>query len=457
MIPDDELHRKLVSLSLLRILFALLLLLSTVFLRNARLAPGDEASAAILAGMAAFMAAALLLLGLTLAAFIGKRLLAKIHIGFDTLAVTAMLIATGGYASLFSFLYLVVIVYSSLLMSRRSTLTMAALCGIQYGLIVTIEYYGWMNPFAPSALPLAEAAAWGEILFKVVILLGACIGVAFLSSLLAEQTRRTRQELQIMAAHVRRVEKMAAIGEVAAGLAHEVKNPLASLSGAIQLLRDDLPCDPDHDRLMKIILREADRLSTLVSNFLLYARPPAGRPAPVDLEKALRETVELFSKRPPAGKTIQTELRAERGIWVHLDPAHLKQVLWNLLVNAAEAIAESGRIRVSLAAGRDRTARLEIADTGSGMSAETLKAIFDPFFTTKPSGTGLGLPIALRIIESYNGRLDVESHEGRGTCFRLFLPRIESPSASWVELHSSDLFAERRGPEPGAAGAGGRS
>ena len=223
---------------------------------------------------------------------------------------------------------------------------------------------------------------------------------------------------------------MAAVGEMAAGLAHEIKNPLASLTGAIQLLREDIRYDPHHDRLMQIILREADRLSSLVGNFLLYAKPPVGRPEPIDLERTLRETLELFGKKGTLNGRVTTALQAQPGIWVEMDPSHLRQVLWNLLLNAAEAIEGHGQIRIELAGAKGRQASLKIIDSGVGMSPETLASIFHPFFTTKVNGTGLGLAIVHRILEAYGCRLDVESAAGRGTTFSLNFQRLEGPVAS---------------------------
>jgi two-component system sensor histidine kinase PilS (NtrC family) len=125
---------------------------------------------------------------------------------------------------------------------------------------------------------------------------------------------------------------------------------------------------------------------------------------------------------------ITTVLKGSPGIWVGMDPAHLRQVLWNLLVNAAEAIEGRGEIRVELSAGKDRQACLEITDSGVGMSPETLKSIFDPFFTTKANGTGLGLSIVHRILEAYDCRLDVESVLSQGTTFRVYFRQIEEPA-----------------------------
>ena len=352
---------------------------------------------------------------------------ALLQILVDTTIVSLIIFVTGSFLSVFSFLYLVVLIYSSMLLSRRMTLIIAAVCSIQFGIMVDLEYYGILTPFGMKTSHLAAMFAWNEVLYKVLITMMACFAVAFLSSLLSEQTRKTKKELQAMEDHVKRVEKMAAIGEMAAGLAHEIKNPLASLSGSIQLLKEDIRYDPDHDRLMQIILREADRLSLLVSNFLLYARPPAGKVEPVELDKVLIETTELFEKDGSTDGRIATTSNIESDIWIEMDPVHLRQILWNLLLNAAEAIDGAGKISIEMYGERNKDAWVKIIDDGCGISREILKSIFDPFFTTKTSGTGLGLSIVHRILQAYDSRLDVDSEPDKGTTVTLKLKQINPP------------------------------
>ncbi len=426
---EHDLVPKLRVLIAARAVFAALLLASTLYLHGGRGIAGLSAPAGMLVGLIGLLFLLSAVYGLIVGRVRNPALFAYVQLIGDTLTVTAVLQLTGGFASLFTFLYLLVIVASSLLLPRRGTLLVAALCSIQYGLMADLEYYGLIRGFSPEAGVLPAGAGWEQIITKMVFIIFACVAVALLSSLLSEQTRRSKRELHAMGAHVKRVEKMAAVGEMAAGLAHEIKNPLASMSGAIQLLREEMRCDPDHDRLMQIILREADRLSALVSNFLLYARPPAGKPEPLKLDKALQETIELFGKKSGLEHRIGLTVDAQPGVWTRMDPSHLRQVLWNLLVNASEAIDASGEIRVHLAAVKDRQLCLNIADTGTGMTPETLRSIFDPFFTTKANGTGLGLSIVQRILESYGCRLDVESAPGRGTSVRLFLHQIAPPAA----------------------------
>jgi two-component system sensor histidine kinase PilS (NtrC family) len=429
-LPDSEFKVKLKRLILYRILFSTLLLGSTIVQQIS-----DSPSP---------MAPPLLMLyGLIFAIFTFSPVYflvlsrVKKYIAFsyaqiviDTFFVTIILYVTGSFTSIFSFLYLVVIIYSSLLLPLRGTLTVAALCSIQYGVMVDLEFYGILSHFEGNASLLASTYPWHEVIYKILITMIACFAVAFLSGLLSEQARKSKRELRAMADHVKRVDKMAAIGELAAGLAHEIKNPLASLSGAIQFLQEDLHYDPDHGRLMHIILREADRLSSLVTNFLLYARPPAGKIEVVELDKALIETVELFEKDGSNSGRISTARSIQPGIWVAMDPVHVRQILWNLLLNAAESIDGNGNVEIAMYSQKNKHVCIKITDDGRGMSRETIKSIFDPFFTTKPSGTGLGLSIVQRIIEVYDARLDVDSEPGQGSSFSLRLSQLDPPTSS---------------------------
>jgi two-component system sensor histidine kinase PilS (NtrC family) len=425
-----------------RVLFSCLLLGSTVFMEFYRPRTGEAAPLSVLYALIG----AIFLLTLAYAVVLRRvgnlQAFAILQTVIDSFLVTVILHVTGGVSSLFSFLYLVVIIYSSLLLPRRGTLLIAALCGLQFGLMVDLEYYGLLNPYdgpgnAPGALYGGDQA-----LYKMLSLLMACIVVALMSSFLSDQALTTRRELRTMEQHVKRVEKMAAVGEIAAGLAHEIKNPLASITGAIQLLRDDIRPDPDHDRLMQIILREADRLSSLVGSFLLYARPPCGKPEAIDLEKAVRETVDLFGKRAAADGGIRLRVSAPPGVWIVMDPAHLKQVLWNLLINAAEAIEGPGDIRVELSVAKDRHVCLRVRDSGAGIPTEALKSIFDPFFTTKSNGTGLGLSIVQRILDAYGCRLDVDSAPGRGTTFNLHFRQIQRPDPAAPVQRSAAIVVD---------------
>ena len=170
---------------------------------------------------------------------------------------------------------------------------------------------------------------------------------------------------------------------------------------------------------MRVVLSEAERLEALVRDFLSFARPASPSLEPLDGAKAVAETVDLF-RQQAAGRGIDVQAKTE-GVLVRADARQFRQVLWNLLGNAADATSAGGRVHVRLARHNDQ-ALLEVSDSGEGIGADDLKRIFDPFFTTKERGTGLGLAIVHRIVEAHGGELSVRSNPGRGSTFRVALP-----------------------------------
>ncbi|MFO7965504.1 MAG: ATP-binding protein [Desulfobacterales bacterium] len=354
-----------------------------------------------------------------------EKLLAYVQVIIDSLFVSMVIHVTGGYASIFPFIYMVVIVYSSILLYRKGSFLIAAICSLQYAALLLSEYFGIFNVEMITQDVTTVALGIEEVLQKVMITTGACFAVAFLSSILAEQAKASKDELTAMEEHVKRVEKMAYMGEMAAHLAHEIKNPLASLSGSIQLLREEITYNSDHDKLMQIVLRETDRLSTLVTNFLLFARPRAGHPENMDLEKTLSEFVQFFNRNEFFTGRITVKTRLTSGIRVVMDPFHLRQILLNLMINAAEAINETGAVELAMYPVKPNLVEVSVTDDGCGIPGELLNAIFDPFFTTKANGTGLGLSIVHTLLEMYDSRLDVSSRSGHGTQIRFRLKQSE--------------------------------
>jgi len=426
--PEEDLYHKLKWLMVFRIVFALLLLGSTIIVQlKENSFPPDKSFIVLycLVGTIFLLSTCYVFVFRT----VKKRLLFPyIQIGIDTLFVTLIIFITGSFTSIFSFLYLVVIIYSSMIIFRKGGMIMAAFCSIQYGILIDLEYYGIIDPYFLQESGSIGNYPWTFVFFKVVITMVACFAVAFLSGLLSEQLRRTKKELSVMKERVERVEKMAFLGEMAAGVTHEIKNPLASLAGSIQILRNEISYDPEHDKLMQIVLRETDRLNALVNNFLLFAKPPVGKIERVDLESALTETIKLFEKNQDTSRKISIMSDFSPNIWVEMDPSHLRQIMWNIILNAAEAIEDEGFIKVKTYPFGHNFACIEVSDTGCGMTEKLIQSIFNPFFTTKPSGTGLGLSIVHRILESYNTWLEVESEVGKGSRFTLKLNRIDIPT-----------------------------
>ncbi|MCX5881347.1 MAG: ATP-binding protein [Deltaproteobacteria bacterium] len=299
----------------------------------------------------------------------------------------------------------------------------AALSSIQYGLMIDLEYYGILKPFVDVRSQLADDLT--QVTYKIVITMIAFFAVAFLSSLLAEQARSSRKKLIDMEEHVRRVDRMAYMGEMAAGLAHEIRNPLASLTGSIQMLKEELQFHPGQEKLMRIIMREADRLSILLSDFLLFARPPSGNVTEFFVEDVLLETLGLFERDMSYCRRVSITTDLISGVRIAMDPIHFRQILWNLLLNAAEAIPDQGKIHIRMQNQQNKYVELRIADTGHGISPEHINLIFNPFFTTKPAGTGLGLAVVHRLLETYGGSMDVESQINEGTVVTLKIKKVK--------------------------------
>ena len=411
-----------------RVIFTSLLLGSTIILQLSEYPSPLASPLLVLYGLIAAVFLLSFFYALILQHVKRELFFAYIQIGIDTFVVTLIIFVTGSFASIFSFLYLVVIIYSSMLLFRRGSMVMAAFCSIQYGIMIDLEYYGILKPFVMEGSTVAVGHAWCYVLYKILITIVACFAVAFLSGFLSEQVRKTRKELSTMEDRVKRVEKMAYMGEMAAGMAHEIKNPLASLAGSIQILKKEIRFDPELDRLMQIVLRETDRLSSLVNNFLFFAKPPVGKIEKIKLDNTLTETIKLFEKDITCRGRISIKNKLDSNIWIEMDPVHLRQVFWNLLLNAAEAIEGEGIVEVKAYPLKNNYVGIDVTDSGCGMSRELVKSIFDPFFTTKPDGTGLGLSIVHSILESYNSWLDVESEIDRGTRFTLKLKRINPPA-----------------------------
>ena len=217
---------------------------------------------------------------------------------------------------------------------------------------------------------------------------------------------------------------------MASGLAHEIKNPLASLSGSIQVLREDLPYEKTRDRLMEIVLRETDRISALVNDFLMFAKPNPGSAKVIELRKAIDDIVDFFQADTRRNRNLVITRELIDDIYISIDPDHLRQILWNLLLNADESIDHDGSIHISMTPADKKYAGVTITDTGCGMTEDTMKMIFDPFFTRKPKGTGLGLSIVQRLISSWNGFIDFKSVPGKGSSFTVKFPRIPHPRSS---------------------------
>jgi two-component system sensor histidine kinase PilS (NtrC family) len=235
--------------------------------------------------------------------------------------------------------------------------------------------------------------------------------------------RRLEREAQLQ-------KRLAAVGEMAAGIAHEIRNPLASMSGSMQMLRQELELNPDQAQLMDIVLRESERLNDTVRSFLAYARPRRPELVRLDLRNVVQDTATLLRNSTEIGErhSITVSVPADP-VQVQADENQIRQVLWNLATNGLRAMPDGGTLSMSASydpASPGDAPMLTVTDEGVGIPAEELENIFQPFRGSFTRGTGLGLAIVHRIASDYNARIDVYSQPGRGTTISMSFP---SPTA----------------------------
>ncbi|MHC1724669.1 MAG: nitrogen regulation protein NR(II) [Syntrophobacteraceae bacterium] len=483
---------------------------------------------------------------------------AWVQLLFDIVAVTVLIFLAGGIESSFSFLYILVIISSALLLYRRGSLLTASACSLVYGLLLDLQYFGWISPLQIMA-PAGQARDSGTFFSTIVLNIAGFYLVALLAGYLAEElqrsSRRVREheknlrelatlhqsivqsmtsgvmtialdgrimfsnnagnetlglsgqslagrqveelfpsldilqfpgggetgsqkstgrmelfyshpsgqqitvgysasvlqnetgepfgwvvifkdltQVKIAEEHMQRMERLVLAGKFAAEIAHEIKNPLAAMSGAMQMLQDEVGQNALHSRLMGIVQREIGRINELVTEFLWLAKgpPKATRIENMPVCSEIEEILEILRARNQitASHTIKTSFQVRP--LISMDSHHLRQVLWNLLVNALEAMPGGGELSIlidgncSCDKGVFGT-RIEIGDTGYGIPEGVRNRIFDPFFTTKTSGTGLGLSIVYQLVEKSGGRIEVSSQpSGTGTLFSLFFPPAQN-------------------------------
>ena len=223
---------------------------------------------------------------------------------------------------------------------------------------------------------------------------------------------------------VAQTERLAAVGEMAAGIAHELRTPLTSIRGFVQYLQGS-SSPREWREYGDIIIREVDGLNRIVSELLDLVRPQPLHPVPTDVNQLVRETL-ILARDAAAGARIAFVPELAAGLpLVEADPGPIKQVLLNIVVNGIEAIAGSGEIRIRTAADRPGRVAVSVADTGCGIAAAVRERIFDPFFSTKATGTGLGMAIARRIVDGHHGTIEIDSEEGCGTTVTIHFPARE--------------------------------
>jgi two-component system sensor histidine kinase PilS (NtrC family) len=210
---------------------------------------------------------------------------------------------------------------------------------------------------------------------------------------------------------------------MAAGIAHEIRNPLASMSGSIQILRQELPLSSEQEQLMDIVLRESERLNTTIRSFLAYARPQRFAIARFDVGRALNDAALLLRNSSEIHDGHIIDVSVSDGLWYEADEGQIKQIVWNLATNGLRAMPEGGRLHLSAAfEPGSESLVISVRDEGTGIPADQLDGLFQPFHGSFAKGSGLGLAIVHRIVTDYHGDVQVSSEPGAGTTVSVRLP-----------------------------------
>lgn len=344
---------------------------------------------------------------------------AYVQLAFDLLLITALVYVSGGVTSSMYFLYVFAIIAASLVISARAAYLAASFSAILFGLLVDGMYFGLVPYFSPEH---DVNLTLGSIVFTMLVAWAVFFIIAFLTNYLSGSLRRTREQLRRAQNELVIKERLAEAGRVAATVAHEIRNPLAAISGSVQVLRDDPSLAAERRELMDIVVRESERVSRSIDQFLDFAAPTREPFAEVNLSDLLDETLtmlrssgELNGKVGLAGNHAATSLRTVG------HAGQFKQVFWNLAKNAVKAMPDGGTLTIDLEKDR-KSLRIRFADTGKGMSAEDKAHLFEPFYSGFGNGRGLGMAGVRRIVDDYEGTIDVRSELGHGTEIIITLP-----------------------------------
>jgi two-component system sensor histidine kinase HydH len=420
--PGAPLSRRLAWLSAARLLLLLLLLLLiTAFFGPEPLGVNSFTSQVAVVTLAlAFALAGVYATLLRSGRFIHR--LVDVQLILDQVTWTVLVYLSGGAASGATSLYGLTCIAGATLTGLRGAGLAALAGGGCFTALALALQSGLLLP-PPDQPPQLYRLTDVEVAYYGVLTGLALVVVTMLSGYLAERLRLTGGQLEEARLRADRAERMAALGRLAGGLAHEIRNPLGSIAGSIRLLKTGSGLTDEDRELCDIVEREAARLDDLVTDMvdLTRARPP--ELTEVDAAQVAQDVVALASRSGRAGSDVEVVYRGVESALIRADAAQLRQLVWNLMRNGVQASSAGDTVTVTLEI-HDGTALLLVEDRGIGIDEEAREQIFDAFFTTRSKGTGVGLAVVKRIADEHRFAIDVSSEQGEGARFAVRLGRV---------------------------------
>jgi signal transduction histidine kinase len=422
--PDHSLGTRLAWITGLRLAFLLLLFAATatLYLRNQLSSYPFSLRVTFIAIAAGFGLAAAYATALRAGARLQE--LAWAQLALDQVTWTAFVYVTGGPSSGATTFYALTCLVGAVLVGIRGAFFSAGLGMALYVALCAALHFGWVAPPLDQA-PTEYSPQTAELVFPVLLNALGIIVVALLGGYLAERLRLTGGALNVATRRANEAERLAVLGRIAAGLAHEIRNPLGSITGSIEMLRESAAMSDDDRVLCDIIKREARRLNDLVGDMVDLSTPRAPKPEATDVAALARDVVAL-ARNATRASDVRVEYVGPPGeTLARCDGAQIRQVLWNLVRNAVQATSAGSRVTVRLTL-RDHEATLAVDDEGPGIPEDAAARIFEDFFTTRTHGAGIGLAVVRRIVDDHAAmgvRLAVERAPTGGASFCLTLKR----------------------------------
>jgi signal transduction histidine kinase len=354
--------------------------------------------------------------------FWGKNYTVQVYIQifFDLLLITALVYFSGGLKGSFYFLYVFEIIAASIVLSSRATYITAILSGVLFAALIDGMYLGIIPSYSSDSSPISMDA----LITNVFTSWGVFFLVALLISYLTGKLRKTREELERAQKELEVKKGLALAGEISAHLAHEIRNPLAAISGSIQVLRKEIALSGEQRDLMNIVVDESDRISKSIEQFLNLASPGKQTFAVVELSQVLKETITLLQRSEELNGTYRVEGNyGASSIYCYGNSNQFKQIFWNLIKNALKAMPDGGTLTIDLNQRKKNEIELKVKDSGKGMAKEDQERLFEPFYSGFKTGKGIGMAVVRRIVDDYNGKILVSSELDKGTEIVILLPQ----------------------------------